>query len=65
MQKMSIQAFFVIMQKGEDRPRFDQLLKKLKTTSNPANYEIVGIAEKTGKPYVIFAVFNNHLLLLT
>jgi len=52
------------MQKGEDRPRFDQLLK-LKATSNPANYEIVGIAEKTGKPYVIFAIFNNHLLLLT
>ena len=62
MQKMSIQVFFVIMQKGEDRPRFDQLLRKLKATSNPANYEIVGIAEKTGKPCVIFAVFNNDLL---
>jgi len=35
------------MQKGEDRPRFDQLLRKLKATSNPANYETVGIAKKT------------------
>ena len=57
-------AFFVIMQKGEERPRFDDLLQKLKSASNPADYEIVGIAEKTGMPNAIFGIFNNDLLLL-
>jgi len=52
------------MQKSEERPRFDQLLQKLKSASNPANYEIVGIAKKTGMPYAIFGTFNNDLLLL-